>query len=95
MEGEFRELVLELDSDLAKILVNIETLADIQKELANIWQNNNKINSNKIYTRVLEDTIRLKLLDELLYYTIKDLAEHHKQMSHIVQQLNKQMIQSS
>lgn len=82
MNQNLKRDILDLDGELAKVLINLETLGDLHKELTKVWQELTLIDN-----RVFRESVLLKLLNELLYYTVNDLREHHRRMEKGIKRL--------
>lgn len=77
--------LLELDDHIASIASALDTLERTQRMLstsvAQCYQNHNDLRmESKLLTTV-------QVLDDLLYYTVKDLKERNKQINQLLKQI--------
>jgi len=89
MANELEKLVHELDSKLVEILVNIETLEHVQRELTNIRQKVDSVGGDDDILMTINGLL-IRILDDLLFYTVADLNNNYKAASIIMESLSAQ-----
>lgn len=87
MEKESVELIKDLDGELLHVLVNIETLEDVRMELSNLRGEMYGAKSHYYPVQLLQYHQTVRILDDLLFYTVKDLEQNYQRVSEIVEQL--------
>ena len=86
MKGELHNLIFDMDDCLAKLLVNIETLEQIQFELANVRQQFDLRTGENMLGEVLNYPV-IRILDDLLFYTLVDMNVNYEAASLLVERM--------
>lgn len=85
---DLKTLIIELETDLARILVNVETLQYAQVELARLCQQLDEIKEGHTSILHLPNYSTLFVLDELLFYTVRDLMMNYESVSLLVEKIH-------
>jgi len=83
--NEVNRLALNLDDSFASLLVNIETLEQVRFEMARLRQQYDLCEVDR--KLCLSNRSIIRLLDDLLYYTVVDLSDNYEVASSIVAKL--------
>ncbi|HZW67999.1 MAG TPA: hypothetical protein VFF20_05280 [Pseudogracilibacillus sp.] len=83
--NEVNRLALNLDDSFASLLVNIETLEQVRFEMARLRQQYDFCEIDR--KSCLSNCSIIRILDDLLYYTIVDLADNYELASSTVAKL--------
>lgn len=83
--NEVNRLALNLDDSFASLLVNIETLEQVRFEMARLRQQYDFCEDNR--ESCLTNCSIIRVLDDLLYYTIVDLSKNYEVASSTVAKL--------
>lgn len=86
MASELYNLVFDVDECLSKLLVNIETLEQIQFELANIRQKLDLAGDEETLENKLSYPV-IRILDDLLFYTLVDMNDNYETVSLLVEKI--------
>lgn len=78
MPKTLKKMFFALESDVANMLLNIETLQHIQVELAKICREIEGAKFKDVLHVNLSNYSTLFVLDELLFYTVNDLKENYE-----------------
>lgn|SRR5690625_2103948 len=84
MKSELYNFVFDMDDCLSKLLVNVETLEQIQFELANVRQQMDLHNHESMLKNSLNGSV-IRILDDLLFYTIEDMNTNYEAISLLVE----------
>lgn len=87
MSKTVKHLIVELETGLAKILINIETLQYIQMEFARVVQQIDR-KKEKISFFQLPNYSTLFVIDELLFYTVKEIMTNYEAISIIIEKIH-------
>lgn len=83
--NEVNRLALNLDDSFASLQVNIETLEQVRFEMARLRQ---QYDLCEVDSKLcLSNCSIIRLLDDLLYYTVVDLSDNYEVASSIVAKL--------
>lgn len=78
--------ILDLDDYLAKMLINIETLEQIHYKFTSLRQQvDHYSNHNCLIDK--EHMVTVRILDDLLFYTLVDMNEHHRKMLTLIDRI--------
>lgn len=82
------DLVSDLETNLSKLLLQIETLHNIHIELSFIRNRCDQERMNdQIVNYFVDERTKIRIIDDLLFYTVKDLENHYEIMMSQVEKL--------
>lgn len=84
--NELRSLVLDLDEQVAKILVNIETIEQIHCKFTNVRQQID-FRADEGSTLCRSNATLVHILDDLLFYTLDDLNKNYQATSEVTERI--------
>jgi len=87
MQQTCADALLEIEGELVKIVVNVETLERIHKQLTVILPQLKDINNKGLAFQLLQQGT-MEILEELLFYTVKDLRENCESITNYLAKLN-------
>jgi hypothetical protein len=88
MNKKLKKLILDVETDLARMLINVETLQYVQIELARLCQHIDEMKEGSTALLHVPNYSTLFVLDELLFYTVKDLMMNYESVSLVVEKIN-------
>lgn len=91
MKSELYNLVFNMDDCLSKMLVNIETLEQIQSELAHVRQQIDLLKVENTLGEKMNYPV-IRILDDLLFYTLIDMNTNYETASLLVERMLERLI---
>lgn len=72
MHKETLQIIEELEHHLSQLTIPLETLQNLQRELSQLRTSLEPFGKTKTITINPDPLLKISLLDDLLYYTVKD-----------------------
>ncbi|TYR78437.1 hypothetical protein FZC66_19330 [Priestia megaterium] len=87
MENSLRELAFQLDNEINRIGSKVDTLSDIQNLLGRLREDMESIDEKDVLFYFREFFLKVRIMDELMYYSMEELNGIYEKTDEISNQL--------